>query len=72
MLTDEEIFQTVDNVPITSAYVLAVARAIEAKVLEKLPKAELLRAADYLASDVDSLPGAEADRLSGVLRGLAL
>ena len=35
MLTNEEIYRVVDNVPITQQYVLAVARAIEAKVLEK-------------------------------------
>lgn len=42
MLTDDEIFLAIDDVPITKDYVPAVARAIVAKVLEKLRPAEPL------------------------------
>jgi hypothetical protein len=54
-------------------YLVAVGRAIEAKVRAALPKAELLRAAGYLASNNDedsTIGGEEADRIAAVLRGL--
>jgi len=58
-------------------YLIAVGRAIEAKVKAALPRAELLRAATYLAAtnaspdEESSISAPEADRIAAVLRGLA-
>jgi hypothetical protein len=62
MLTDDEIFLAIDDVPITKDYVVAVGRAIAAKVLEKLRPAEPLavigaleRAAQLLEDQASTL-----------------
>lgn len=77
VLSETDILDCFNAVPVgdgRGGYLVAVGRAIEAQVRAKLPRAELLRAAAYLASSNDedsTIDVGEANRIAAVLRGLA-